>query len=494
MEQQITYVPFSRPLHSWLYPLKVAYVPGPAHPLLERVTRGLLERFRQRGHQVLEEPAPDTQILITTARFEEPLSWRQALLFTARRRFRLQRTPTLFTLVHILPDAFHRAMERLRRALARPAPEPADFDFAGLAPQACRVLYEQGRRAGPILALERVVQAQAKSIRSVLVIGEEEVEGAYIFDLAGAHPRLSGEDLTAFCDELALRMATYACTHEITEHQAIGEPIPRAIWEELKTPTAMAQAARELGRRNFFTDMVRIADLVEVPYIEDAVARQYSEGCFATWEPALNALITTITGSARPINKDEITEDDLAVIVGLRADGRGALVREVAGKKNSPPSSEAVELMLMDMDLPCIRLDPQWGDWGEVPAVRSKLHGHRGVAAFDPSVVEFVPLDDAYYYFPVSCATKAQAEAIRRAFARSEALRRPEDARQVVFTILPGHGAVIVEKWAAGKVPFQLIWEYIDAGRLVIERRIPQGPFRFVPGADGRMYVSAEQF
>ncbi|MGQ9515677.1 MAG: hypothetical protein ACUVT1_00280 [Anaerolineae bacterium] len=494
MEQQITDVPFSRPLHSWLYPLKVAYVPGPAHPLLERVTRGLLERFRQRGHQVLEEPAPDTQILITTARFEEPLSWRQALLFTARRRFRLQRTPTLFTLVHILPDAFHRAMERLRRALARPAPEPADFDFAGLAPQACRVLYEQGRRAGPILALERVVQAQAKSIRSVLVIGEEEVEGAYIFDLAGAHPRLSGEDFTAFCDELALRMATYACTHEVTDHQVIGEPIPREIWEELKTPTAMAQAARELGRRNFFTDMVRIADLVEVPYIEDAVARQYSEGCFATWEPALNVLITTITGSARPINKDEITEDDLAVIVGLRADGRGALVREVAGKENSPPSSEAVELMLMDMDLPRIRLDPQWGDWGEVPAARSKLHGHRGVAAFDPSVVEFAPLDDAYYYFPVSCATKAQAAAIRRAFARSEALRRPEDARQVVFTILPGHGAVIVEKWAAGKAPFQLIWEYIDAGRLVIESRIPQGPFRFVPGADGRMYVSAEQF
>lgn len=483
-----------RTMHSWLYPLKVAYVPGPAHPLLERVARGLLERFRQRGHHVLEEPAPDTQILITTARFEEPLSWRQALLFTARRRFRLQRAPTLFTLVHILPDAFHRVMERLRQALARAVPEPADFDFAGLAPQACQVLYEQGTRAGPILALERVVQAQAKSIRSVLVVGEKEVEGAYIFDLAGAHPRLSGENFPAFCDELALRMATYACTHEVTEHQTIGEPIPREIWEELKTPAAMVQTARELGRRGFFTDMVRIADLVEVPYIEDAVARQYSEGCFATWEPALNALIATITGSARPINKDEITEKDLAVIVGLRPDGRGALVREVAGKENSPPSSEAVELMLMDMDLPRIRLAPQWGDWEAVPVVRSKLHGHRGVAAFDPSAVEFVPLDEAYYYFPVSCATKAQAEAIRRAFARSEALRRPEDARQVVFTVLPGHGTVIVEKWAAGKAPFQLIWEYIDAGRLVIESRIPQGPFRFVPGAAGRMYVSAQQF
>ncbi len=484
----------SRPLHAWLYPLRVAYVPGPAHPLLERVARGLLERFRQRGHHVLETPAPDTEVLITSARFGEPLSWRQALLFTARRRFRLQRTPPLFTLVHILPDVFHRAMERLRRALARPAPEPADFDFAGLSPQACQVLYEQGTRGGPILALERVVQAQAKSIRSVLVVGDTEVEEAYVFDLAGAHPRLSGQDFTAFCDELALRMATYACTHEVTEHQSIGDPIPREIWDELKTPAAMARAARELGRRNFFTEMVRIADLVAVPSIDDAVARQYSEGCFATWEPALNALITTITGSARPINKDEITENDLAVIVGLRPDGRGALVREVAGKENLPPSSEAVELMLMDVDLPRIRLGAAWGEWDDVPAARSKLHGHRGVAAFDPSCVEFVPLDDAYYYFPVSCATRAQAEGIRRAFARSEALRRPQDPRQLVFTILPGHGVVIVEKWAAGKAPFQLIWEHMDAGRLVIESRIPQGPFRFVPGADGLLHISADQF
>ena len=45
----------------------------------------------------------------------------------------------------------------------------------------------------------------------------------------------------------------------------------------------------------------------------------------------------------------------------------------------------------------------------------------------------------------------------------------------MVFTVLPGHGSVITEKWVPGKAPFQVIWEYIDAGFLEVENRIPQG-------------------
>ncbi len=78
--------------------------------------------------------------------------------------------------------------------------------------------------------------------------------------------------------------------------------------------------------------MIRINDLVHVPALEDAVSSQYSEGCFATWDPRLGALIATITGSARPVDKGRITEDDLAVISGVRRDGLGALVREVDGQ------------------------------------------------------------------------------------------------------------------------------------------------------------------
>jgi hypothetical protein len=251
----------------------------------------------------------------------------------------------------------------------------------------------------------------------------------------------------------------------------------------------MKEAGLQFGKRDFFTEMVRIADLVDVPAVNDAVSSQYSEGCYATWDPQLNGLIATITGSARPVDKDNLTDDELAVIVGVRPDGKGALVRHVEGKRNDPPSSEAVELMDMDSALPNLHIGPDGGNQQEVPVARSKLHGHRGVKAYDPRYVEHVFLKEPYYHYPVSCSTEAQARAIKAAFSGSEALVDPEDPRQVVFTILPGHGIVIVEKWVSGKAPFQVIWEYMDKGFLQIDNLVPQGTLTFAQDASGLMRI-----
>ncbi len=278
-------------------------------------------------------------------------------------------------------------------------------------------------------------------------------------------------------------------TREVAEHEVVGESVAQDVWQRLSTPSAMCAAARQLGKRNFFTEMVRIADLVQVPAVADAVSSQYSEGCFATWDPTLGALVATVTGSARPVDKGSITEDDLAVIVGVRPDGSGAQVRHVAGKRNDPPSSEAVEMIDMDSTLPTIKLGTDWEASAEVPVVRSKLHGHRGVAAYDPRRVEYVPMALPYHYYPVSCATEAQAWGIKEAFARSEALQDPDDPRRVAFTVLPGHGNVIVEKWVSGTDPFQVIWECMDAGYLQVSNRIPQGLMDFAPGPDGTLVV-----
>jgi hypothetical protein len=252
----------------------------------------------------------------------------------------------------------------------------------------------------------------------------------------------------------------------------------------------MICAGRELGRRSFFTEMVSVTNLVNTPAVGEAVASQYSEGCYATWEPVLNALVTTVTGSARPIDKYNLTEDELSIIVGLQPDELGALTRCVEGKRNDPPSSEAVEMVLMDKALPKIRLGSGWNTEADVPVIRSKLHGHRSVKAFDPHWVEHVRLDEPYYHYPVSCSTEAQARAIQVAFARSEALKDPADPRQVVFTVLPGHGVAITEKWVARKAPFQVIWEFMDAGILQVDNLIPQGPLAFVPDGSGRMVVT----
>jgi len=479
----------AKPTHPWLRRVHLAFVPGLTTSLLEEVASGLLHHFRLQGHQVQTTPDDRTDVILTTAPFGEPIGWREALLFAARRRFNLSRSPILYTLVNVPSKEFQQLLDHFRAALAKEPPDPVDYAFPGLASQAHRVLFEQGRRGGPILALERLVQAQAKSIHIILVVGDDRPIVAYHFDLVGAHPRSEAEDLESFYDDIVLRIVTTVSAREVTQHEVMGEPIPYALWQRLSTPTAMRVAGQQLGKRNFFTEMVRIADLVQVPAVTDAVASQYSEGCFATWDPTLGALVATVTGSARPVDKGSITDDDLAVIVGMRPDGSGALTRHVEGKRNDPPSSEAVEMMDLDSPLPTITLAPAWNVTAQVPVARSKLHGHRGVAAYDPRRVEYVPLEPMYYYYPVSCATDAQARGVKGAFARSETMQNPDDPRQVVFTILPGHGVVIVEKWVLGTTPFQVIWEYMDAGYLQMDNRIPQGMMEYARGPDGRMVL-----
>lgn len=476
--------------HSWLRKIKVSLVPGESTPLLEKFTDNLLAHFHQKGHQILEIPDDSIDVLLTTAVFGHPINWRDAMLFTARRRFYLEHVPLVFTIVHATPEQLQKSLDHFERALRKVPSDPDDFDFPGMTSNAYRTLYEQGRRGGPILSLVRMVQSQSMSIRVILLIGNDDPIEAYTFDLVGAHPRSLASADEFFYDDLMLRVVTAASTQEVTEHQVIAQPISSSEWNKLSTPFSMRTAGRELGRRNFFTEMVRVANLVSAPAIHEAVSSQYSEGCYATWEPRIDALITTITGSARPVAKDKLSDDELAVIVGLRQDGLGALVREVEGKRNDPPSSEAVEMLLMDRSLPQINLGDEWeSETGEkektVPIIRSKLHGHRGVKAYDPGIAEHVYLDPPYYHYPVSCSTEAQARAITTAFARSEALLDPTDPRNIIFTILPGHGIVIAEKWVHGKKPFQLIWEAIDSGKIVIDRLVPQGHLEFVQNKRG---------
>jgi hypothetical protein len=114
-----------------------------------------------------------------------------------------------------------------------------------------------------------------------------------------------------------------------------------------------------------------------------------------------------------------------------------------------------------------------------VPVIRSKLHGHRGVRLFDWTRAEYVPLPESYLYYPVSCSTDAQYRAVQEAFSNSYSLQNPQDPRQIVFTVLPGHGVVIVEKWVEGKAPFQVLWEAMDTKVIEITNHIPQGPFAF---------------
>lgn len=480
-------------IHPWLRQTSVALIPGHRSPLLDEFCSELAREFRRLGHSVNDKPDLATDAIFTTARFGQPVTWRDAPIFTMRKLYGLDHTPTVFTFVHITPSELREMCDHFAAAASKPVLDPADYDFDGLAQDAATVLHEQGRRAGPILALARMVQAQAKSIRSILVVGEDHPADAYHFDLVGGYPRTRMDDKAEFYEDIVLRIVTAITTTEITNHEVEGDLIPAALWRALSTPRAMEKAGREFRDRDFFSDVVRVNAIVQVPRgVGDVVANQYSEGCFTTWEPELDGLIATVTGSARAVDKGNINDRDLAVITGVRPDGQGALVRHIAERTNIPPSSEAVEMVEIDQPLGTVDAPDPLLKGVAVPVVRSKLHGHRGVRAFDPSQVEYAPLDSRYHRYLVTCATAAQAEGVRQAFSRSEALQDPDDDRKVVFTVLPGHGIMIVEKWVAGKAPFELIWEYMDAGYLEIESAVPQGALEYLRNADGRMVLHAE--
>jgi hypothetical protein len=482
-------VNLAAPAHAWWDPLRLSFVPGIEHPVLQGLIPEFLDHLRRTGHEVHATPGATTNVLLTTARYRDPVPWRRALMLGHRRTFGLQHSPTVMSLVVISPAELAEGLRQLERSLTKEPPDPADFSFPGLTERAHRVLIEQGRRGGPMLSLLRQVQSQAICIRVILLVADERPREAYHFDLVGAHPRVPFDDPSAFYEDMARRMATAASTHEVTQHVVQQPPIDADTWRSLETRQAMMRASLEFGRRSFFTEMVRVADLVNVPGLAEAVSTQYSEGCFATWEPRVSALVTTITGSARPVDKGRITEHELALIVGVRPDGSGAVVRHVEGRGSIAPSSEAVEMMRMDAVLPQVSLA---GQAASVPVLRSKLHGHRGVAAFDPQRVEFVPLDAPYYTYPVSCSTEAQAVAIEKAFGRAGSLRDPSDSRTISFTVMPGHGVVAAEKWVPGQAPFQELWEAIDSGALVISKEIPQGWHSYRADGAGRMVVVEE--
>jgi hypothetical protein len=485
---QLERLVMKKEVHAWLRQIQLFYYPGTQTPLIKLVSEKLLAAFEQHGHILQEKPNAETDVLLTTACYGDLISWRKALMFTGRIRFKLPHTPRTITLVHIKPKELDNILTHFESALAKDPFDRGEFEFEGLADAAPDVLVEQGRRGGPMLSLIRLLQSQLKCIRLLLFVGDEMPEKVFHIDLVGAHPYTDysiGED--SFYEDIVLRTTTYESTFEVTKHQVTGDLIPADVWQELPTVAAMTRAGQEMGKRKFFTDMLRIVDLVPVPGLNDAIADQYSEGCFATWDPHLPALIATVTGSARPVDKGNISPSDLAAITDIRPDGLGAQVRHVAGGENISPSSEAVEMIDMDNVLSKVHIpDYEY----EVPVVRSKLHGHRGVNAYNPAYVEFVPMDTPYYHYLVSCATEAQARGIKAAFGRAESLQNPDDPRLVAFTILPGHGVVITEKWAGGKQPFELIWEYMDAGYLQIDRLVPQGMIHYKQEPNGLMVLS----
>ena len=110
-------------------------------------------------------------------------------MLTARRRFKLDHAPAVITLVHAPPNAWDGMMAHLKAALLKDPLDPEDFSFPGLSERAFHTLIEQGKRGGAMMSMVRLVQSQAVSVRNIVLVGAEQPQFAYTFDLVGGHPR-----------------------------------------------------------------------------------------------------------------------------------------------------------------------------------------------------------------------------------------------------------------------------------------------------------------
>src|SRR6266508_1478045 len=115
------------PIHSWLKQLSLSYISGPSTDLADRVASDLMDYFHHEGHTTQEVPSADTNVILTTARLGEPLGWREALMFTARRRYKLKHVPTVFTIVHALPEQFNEWMFKVKQILEGKSELAASF-------------------------------------------------------------------------------------------------------------------------------------------------------------------------------------------------------------------------------------------------------------------------------------------------------------------------------------------------------------------------------
>lgn len=458
-------------MHSWLHRVHATALPGSGDESVTALTGQIMSWLKSAGNVVTLHPIPATNVILTTATFGKPVPLECAPFFNAKRRHRLITRPTVVTLVGMRSDEFKDWTEHFANLSA------IRRTYPGLGSEAGRILADQSRTAGPEVALGRLIQAQTKSIRAIVLVYGDNARPlqAVHYSLAGAHRVTSADNLDEFVRDAGIRILTAACEREVHKCAYVSEPLPLRTWNALTVPSAMIRAGKRFGELGLFSSPVSIETLLGFRGLGDVLSRQFSDGCYAAFEPTISALVVTATGSWRSIDKAAIGQSEQAIVVGVEDASASVRVQPVEGFGRIPPSIEALEMVGICRAGGSHEVRDSEGLSASVPNVRAILHAHRGVDAFNPQRVERIVLDEMFEVFPVSCGTLPLAEASADAFRRSVALRDDHDPRLIVFLEQPGHGVILVEKWSEEREPFDAIHHALVSGDLVLSKRVPQG-------------------
>ncbi|MBI4770048.1 MAG: hypothetical protein HY784_06450 [Chloroflexi bacterium] len=88
-------------MHPWTHPISVAYCPAYLDSVVEPAIHAVLDWFRASGGAVESRPDRETELILTTARFNQPVERDEALLFHAKRIYGLGHRPQILTVVSL---------------------------------------------------------------------------------------------------------------------------------------------------------------------------------------------------------------------------------------------------------------------------------------------------------------------------------------------------------------------------------------------------------
>ncbi|HEX5447638.1 MAG TPA: hypothetical protein VFW90_00305 [Candidatus Saccharimonadales bacterium] len=185
--------------------------------------------------------------------------------------------------------------------------------------------------------------------------GAPELKMVGLGTLEGAHPlfRTNGNglsDTAAIGLEVGRRLKIFGSVKEVKPEYGIdpAESIDPRVWAELPAVKSLIETGRFLGERGHISGAINISRLVHgkvLPRLLERMAgySQQAESARCLYEPLLDELIVTVTGTLGGSKTDMSPED----LVAAQADGDyDLLLRRVGDIKPPKPSVEAREFAL----------------------------------------------------------------------------------------------------------------------------------------------------
>ncbi|MCZ9351180.1 hypothetical protein NGM36_15480 [Streptomyces mutabilis] len=425
----------------WWRPL-VVQVAGAAHPddsSLGVFIRQLGAAFEEQGHTVVESSNGDVDLLLIVTHIPtgpQPLSERVP-----------EQTPPLSA--RTCGELGLRVGSRRTVVIAQIPEHLADLPHT------------------EAVDIGRAVMARTAAPRVVLV--NQDGREATLFTMEGGHPTETEE----LADRIRDRLVTAACARDVGDrYDVVHDALLATAWADSPAPGHLAAAGRRMGELGLLPDPVRIDR-----YVSDALASLYreflgwkrlSEGMLFLYDPGLDAVVVTASGSW-DVDKRDLRKDEVTVLHPQTHNGR---LRVLAPEGLDPkgPSVEAWEVCALLSAVPTVRLSRSAaGHWvpdpdGErtAPLIRGGVHAHVGVSQADDTVIESVAPNRELYPYGFGCGTDLMADVAADTVARSQAVNDAADSRRYVRWPMLYHGEMAVELWKPG-LPEQPLQGLLDA-------------------------------